>query len=200
MEIEDNLVVAAKAADGGNWTVEPGGQIEFSSAPRENLSLIERDLRTNLGELRRVGEANGFQFLAIGFDPLRRIDEQNWFLKPRYKLMKPYLGGRGKKAWDMMTRTCSVQVNLDYGDETDSIKKFVVGNRLAPVAAAISANSPFVEENANNLKSNRAATWLETDAYRCRVSPLAALDEFSLEDFVRYALEVPMLFVRKNGR
>ena len=100
----------------------------------------------------------------------------------------------------MMTRACSVQVNLDYADERDLIKKFIVGNRLAPTVAAIFANSPFVEGKANGLKANRVAAWLETDADRCRVSPLASKDEFSLEDFVEYATEVPMLFVRKNGR
>ena len=199
LEIEDDLVVVTSAGGGGNWTVEPGGQIEFSGAAEENLSLIERDLRTNLRELTMASERNKFQFLALGFDPLRRIDEQNWFLKPRYKLMKPYLGKRGKQAWDMMTRTCSVQVNLDYGDERDLIKKFVVGNRLAPVATAIFAHSPFVEGKANGLKSNRASAWLETDGDRCSISPLALRDEFSLDDFVNYALEVPMLFVRKNG-
>lgn len=199
LKTEDDLIVSARTADGGSWTVEPGGQLEFSSAPRENLSLIERDLRTNLNELRAVGKQNEFRFLALGFDPLRRIDEQKWFMKPRYKLMKPYLRTRGKRAWDMMTRTCSIQVSLDYADEPDLIEKFTVANRLAPVVTAIFANSPFVDGKANDLKSNRQAAWLETDADRCLVSPLAAQDEFSLDDFVAYALEVPMLFVRKNG-
>jgi glutamate--cysteine ligase len=197
--VEDNLIVETTTLDGGRFTIEPGGQIEFSSAPRLSLVEIENDLETVFAHLRTVGENLNLQFLAVGFDPLRRIDEQNWFMKPRYKLMKPYLRSRGKQAWDMMTRTCSVQVNLDYSDEPDLIKKFTIGNRLAPTVTAIFANSPFVDEKANNLKSNRAAAWLETDADRCRVSPLASQDEFTLDDFVTYALEVPMLFVHKNG-
>jgi glutamate--cysteine ligase len=196
--VEDNLIVETTALNGERFTVEPGGQIEFSSAPRRDLVEIENDLQTVFAQLREVGENLNSQFLAVGFDPLRRIDEQNWFLKPRYKLMKPYLRTRGERAWDMMTRTCSVQINFDYADELDLIEKFTVGNRLAPVVAAIFANSPFVEGKANNLKSNRQAAWLETDANRCLVSPLASQDEFSLDDFVTYALEVPMLFVHKN--
>jgi glutamate--cysteine ligase len=181
---EEKLTVETTDANGGKFTVEPGGQIEFSSAPRRSLFEIENDLRTVFANLSDVSADLNVRFLALGFDPLRRIDEQNWFMKPRYKLMKPYLATRGRAARDMMTRTCSVQVNLDYSDECDLIKKFTVGNRLAPTVAAIFANSPFVDGTANGLKSNRVATWLETDADRCRVSPLASKDEFTLDDFV----------------
>lgn len=196
--VENNLIVET-SAPGGRFTIEPGGQIEFSTQPRQSLQEIETDLHAVFANLREASEKLNLQFLAVGFDPLRTMDEQNWFLKPRYKLMKPYLRTRGKRAWDMMTRTCSVQVNLDYSDEADLVKKFIVGNRLAPVAAAIFANSPFVDGKANDLKSNRQAAWLETDSDRCLVSPLAAQDGFSIDDFVRYALEVPTLFVHKNG-
>lgn len=197
---EDNLTVETNDENGGRFTVEPGGQIEFSSAPRLSLHEIENDLRAVFTNLCEVSENLNVCFLALGFDPLRTIDEQNWFMKPRYKLMKPYLQTHGRRGWDMMTRTCSVQINLDYSDERDLIKKFTAGNRLAPTAAAIFANSPFVDGKANGLKSNRVTAWLETDSDRCRVSPLASKDEFSLDDFVEYALEVPMLFLRKNGR
>lgn len=197
---EETLTVETTDANGGKFTVEPGGQIEFSSAVRGSLFEIENDLQKVFANLREISADLNVQFLSVGFDPLRRIDEQNWFMKPRYKLMKPYLATRGRAARDMMTRTCSVQVNLDYSDEGDLIKKFTVGNRLAPTVSAIFANSPFVDGMANGFQSNRVAAWLETDADRCRVSPLAEQDEFSLDDFVEYALEVPMLFVRKNGR
>jgi glutamate--cysteine ligase len=195
---EDDLTSEVRAFNGGKFTIEPGGQIEFSSAPRASLFEIENDLRSVRAALAEISADLNLQFLAVGFDPVCSIDQQNWFMKPRYKLMKPYLQRRGQRAWDMMTRTCSVQVNLDYADERDLIRKFTVGNRLAPTVAAIFANSPFVEGAANGLKSNRVAAWLETDADRCRVSPLASKDEFSLDDFVEYAMEVPMLFVQKN--
>jgi glutamate--cysteine ligase len=113
--------------------------------------------------------------------------------------MKPYLATRGIRAWDMMTRTCSVQVNLDYGDEPDLIKKFILGNRLAPVVAAIFANSPFADGAVSGFKSMRVAAWSETDDDRCGVSPLALQNEFSLADFVEYALDVPILLLRRNN-
>ena len=113
-----------------------------------------------------MAEGNRLVFLAVGFDPLRTLDEQRWFPKPRYEVMRPYLASRGARAWDMMTRTCSVQTNLDYGSPEDLCKKFLVGNRLAPIVTAIFANSPFEDGRPSGYKSTRAAAWLDTDPDR----------------------------------
>lgn len=199
VSFEGNLLVETRTKDGGKFTVEPGGQVEFSSAPHENLTEIEADLRQNFLKLRAVGEEFGYKFVALGFDPFRTLDEQNWFMKPRYKVMKPYLETRGKRAWDMMTRTCAVQINLDYSDEADLAKKFIVANRFAPVVSAIFANSPFREGKITEFKSNRVLTWLETDDDRCGISPPALEDNFTFEKFAEYVLDVPMLFYRREG-
>ena len=199
---EEGVVAEVFTGEGGmdRVTVEPGGQIEFSGAPRRSLSEIEASLTAHLTRLREIAAQNGFKFLATGFDPLRTIEEQRWFPKPRYRVMRPYLATRGRRAWDMMCRTCAIQANLDYGSEQDLAKKFVLGNRLAPVVTAIFAASPFENGQLSGYKSTRAAVWLETDADRASVSPLALRDDFSLEAFVDYALAVPMLFARRDGR
>ena len=144
-------------------TVEPAGQVEFSGSPKRALAEVERELRRYLARLREIAESNRFAFLAIGFDPLSTIEEQHWFPKMRYEVMRPYLASRGARAWDMMCRTCAVQTNLDYGRPEDLVKKFLVGNRLAPVVTAMFANSPFEHGRPSGYKSTRAAAWLETD-------------------------------------
>ena len=197
---EGNLLVETRTANGGKFTVEPGGQIEFSSVPHSALSEIETDLRNNFLKLRTVGEEFGCQFAAVGFDPWRTLEEQNWFMKPRYKVMKPYLKSRGARSWDMMTRTCAVQINLDFSDEADLAKKFIVANRFAPIVSAIFANSPFREGEFTNFASNRLLTWLETDDERSGISPAALSDGFSYEKFIEYALDVPMLFYRRENK
>ena len=138
-------------------------------------------------------------FLAVGFDPLRRLEEQQWFPKARYDVMKPYLATRGTRAWDMMARTCSVQANLDYGTAEDLAKKFLLGNRLAPIVTAIFANSPFENGRPSGYKSTRAAAWLETDNARTGISPPAISNTFTPADFVSYALDVPMIFAQRDG-
>src|SRR5947209_2691465 len=181
-------------------TVEPGGQVEYSGAPHRRLANVERELTRYLARLREIAESNRLAFLAVGFDPLRTIEEQRWFPKMRYEVMRPYLASRGARAWDMMCRTCAVQSNLDYGPPEDLAKKFLVGNRLAPVVTAIFANSPFENGRPSAYKSTRAAAWLDTDPDRTNIAPPALRDDFAPEDYVSYALDVPMIFVQRGGR
>jgi glutamate--cysteine ligase len=137
---------------------------------------------------------------CAGFDPLRTLAEQRWFPKPRYEVMRPYLASRGRRAWDMMSRTCSVQTSLDYGSRADLCKKFLAGSRLAPIVTAIFANSPFEDGRPSGYKSTRAAAWLDTDPDRCGLAPAALSDDFGPEDYVAYALGVPMIFTQRGGR
>jgi len=196
---EGRTLIEVNAGQMNRLTVEPGGQIEFSGAPQRRLADVEREIRRYLTRLRQIADANGFVFLAVGFDPLHTIEAQQWFPKSRYDVMRPYLARRGARAWDMMTRTCAVQTNLDYGDEEDLRKKFLVGNRLAPIVAAMFANSPFEHGKPSGYKSTRTAAWLATDADRCAISTPALDDNFTPERFVAYALDVPMLFAQRDG-
>ena len=197
---EDSLLIEVNAGQMNRLTVEPGGQIEFSGAPQRNLQDVESEIRRYLARLHEIAEGDCLAFLAVGFDPLRSLEEQRWFPKARYAVMRPYLARRGARAWDMMTRTCAVQTNLDYGSAEDLAKKFQLGNRLAPIVTAIFANSPFEDGRVSGYKSTRAAAWLETDSDRTGVSPSAIGEDFSPDEFVRYALDVPMIFVQRNGR
>lgn len=181
----------------GRLTLEPGGQIEFSGAPHRSLVEIERALLGYTRRLVEIGEENRIIFVAAGFDPLRKIEEQKWVPKRRYEIMRPYLETRGPRAWDMMCRTAAIQVNLDYSDIEDLAKKFALATRLAPVAAAIFANSPFENGKLSGYKSTRYRVWLDTDPDRTGPSPVALDDNFTIERFVDYVSAVPMFFVRR---
>lgn len=197
---EDGVIIEVNAGQMNRLTVEPGGQIEFSGSPQRRLSDVESEIRRYLSRLREIAEGHEFTFLAVGFDPLRTLSEQHWYPKARYGVMRPYLASRGARAWDMMARTCAVQANLDYGPPEDLAKKFLLGNRLAPIVTAIFANSPFEDGRPSGYKSTRAAAWLQTDDDRAGISPPALLDDFTPEAFVAYALEVPMLFAQRDGQ
>lgn len=196
---EGRVLIEVEAGQMNRLTVEPGGQVEFSGAPQRRLSDVENEIRRFLARLGEIAEGECLTFLALGFDPLRTIDEQQWFPKARYAVMRPYMAKRGARAWDMMTRTCAVQTNLDYGSVADLVKKFLLGNRLAPIITAIFANSPFENGRPSGYKSTRAAVWLDTDADRAGISPPALADSFTPSDFVSYALDVPMLFAQRDG-
>lgn len=197
---EDGLLVEATLKDGSRITLEPGGQIEFSGAPQQSLHAIEATLTKYVSRLKEIGEGLGIIFIASGFDPLRTLEEQHWISKPRYALMRPYLASRGQRAWDMMCRTCAIQVNLDYGDLEDLGKKFALANRLAPVAAAMFANSPFAEGKLSGYKSTRYAAWLQTDPDRTGAAACTLDGDFSIERFIDYVTSVPMFFIRRDGK
>lgn len=196
--LEDGCRIEASMPWG--WvTVEPGGQVEFSGVSRASLGEIEADVRRFLGRLAEIAAELDVLFVASGFDPLRRSDEQRWYPKRRYAVMRPYFAIDGRRGWDMMCRTGSVQVNVDYESEADLAAKFLVGNRLGPVVAAMFANSPLEAGTLSGFKSRRYAAWLETDLDRTGVSPASLDDGFTIERFVEYAIGVPMLFVRRGG-
>jgi glutamate--cysteine ligase len=197
---EDGFVIEAEInlSFGGRLTLEPGGQLELSVAPHQSLHEINSVLNRYFASLNDIGERLGIIFLTAGFDPVRKLDEQQWIPKRRYEIMRPYLASRGRKAWDMMCRTAAIQVNLDYSDLEDLAKKFTVASRLAPIAAAIFANSPFLEGQLSGYKSLRYAAWLETDAHRTGASPCALDGDFSIARFINYLKQVPMLFIRRE--
>ena len=182
----------------GRLTLEPGGQIEFSGSPHTSLLEVERGLRQFTTRLAEIAAADNVTFIAIGFDPLRRIEEQRWIPKARYEIMRPYLKQRGARAWDMMCRTAAIQANLDYSDLEDLARKFQLATRLAPVAAAMFANSPFEGGKLSGYKSSRYRAWLDTDPDRTGPAPVALEDRFSVERFLDYVAGVPMLFVRRE--
>ncbi len=197
---EENVLIEVDAGQMNRLTIEPGGQVEFSGAPQRSLADVEREIGRYLARLGEIAEGDCLAFLAVGFDPFRTLAEQHWFPKARYEVMRPYLGRRGARAWDMMTRTCAAQTNLDYGAAEDLAQKFQLGNRLAPVVTAIFANSPFEDGRVSGYKSTRAAAWLDTDPDRTGVAPAALHTEFSPDEFVQYALDVPMIFAQRGGR
>jgi len=109
----------------------------------------------------------------------------------------PTVGGLGL---DMMLRTCTIQVNLDYQSEADMVKKFRVGLALQPVATALFANSPLTEGKPNGFKSFRSHIWEDTDLDRTGMLPFVFEDGFGYERYCDYMLDVPMYFVFRDGR
>jgi glutamate--cysteine ligase len=200
VQTENGFTTEATLKNRSRITLEPGGQIEFSGAPQKSLIEIEQTVENYFSRLKEIGEALGIIFLVTGFDPLRKIEEQHWIRKPRYEIMRPYLAHRGPKAWDMMCRTCAIQVNLDYSDLEDLAKKFAIANRLAPIAAAMFANSPFADGKLSGFKSTRYAAWLETDPDRTGAAACALDGDFSIQRFIEYVQSVPMFFIRREGK
>lgn len=185
--------------DGASVTLEPAGQLELSGAPLENIHETCSEVGTHLHEVRSVADELRLGFLGMGFQPKWRRDEMPWMPKGRYKIMRDYMPKVGDLGLDMMTRTCTVQVNLDYATEADMVKKFRVSLALQPIATALFADSPFTEGKPNGYLSYRSHIWTDTDADRTGMLDFVFEDGFGYERYIDYMLDVPMYFSYRNG-
>ena len=196
---EGENIIALSQKDKGSVSLEPGGQVELSGAPLDNVHQTCTEVTDHLKHVKTVGDELGIGMLGLGFTPNWRRDDIHWMPKGRYKIMREYMPKVGSMGIDMMTRTCTVQINLDYSSEADMVKKLRVSLALQPLATALWANSPFTESKPNGFLSFRGNIWRDTDKARTGLIPFAFEDGMGFERYVDYILDVPMYFVYRDG-
>jgi glutamate--cysteine ligase len=181
-------------------SLEPGAQLELSGSPRTTVHAIAQEIEEHFAEIGPTSERCNVRWLSVGYHPLATPAELPWVPKARYAIMREYFPKVGARGLDMMRRTATVQVNMDYADEEDAMRKMVVALKLAPVATAMFANSPFAEGRLTGAKSERTRVWLDTDPDRCGlVAPLIGKKAPRFSDYVGWALEVPMYLFKRDG-
>ncbi|MEE9434970.1 MAG: glutamate--cysteine ligase [Sphingorhabdus sp.] len=196
---EDGKVIALKGADGA-VSLEPAGQLELSGAPLENLHETCAETGRHLTQVKAIGEQTGKGFLGMGLWPDKTREELPMMPKGRYGIMANHMPKVGTMGLDMMLRTCTIQVNLDYESEACMAMKFRVGLALQPLATALFANSPFLEGKPNGYLSYRSHIWSDTDPRRTGMLPFVFEDGFGYERYADYMLDVPMYFVHRDGK
>ncbi len=196
---EQGSPIALLDETGASITLEPGGQLELSGALLDSLHDTCREVNIHLKQVKSVSEPLGIAFLGMGFNPKWRREDMQWMPKARYQIMRDYMARVGTMGQDMMSRTCTVQVNLDFASEADMVQKFRVGLALQPIATALFANSPFTEGQPNGYLSFRSRIWEDTDPDRTGMLPFVFEDGMGFERYVEYMLDVPMYFVYRDG-
>ncbi|MFP7675408.1 glutamate--cysteine ligase [Marivita sp. S0852] len=192
-----NLIGLEK--DGANISLEPGGQLELSGAPLETIHQTCDEVNQHLVDVKSISDEIGVGFIGLGAAPIWTHDDMPLMPKGRYALMDTYMQKVGTAGTTMMRRTCTVQVNLDFSSEADMVQKMRVALALQPVATALFATSPFFEGKVNGHKSWRSRVWRHLDEDRTGMLPFVFEDGFGFEAWVRYALDVPMYFVYRDG-
>jgi len=198
--VEENGNVIALTRGDGSITLEPAGQLELSGGQVDTIHETCREVTGHLKEVKTVADELQLGFLGMGFQPKWRRDEMPWMPKGRYAIMRRYMPLKGNLGLDMMTRTCTVQVNLDFADEADMVRKFRVSLALQPVATALFADSPFTEGKPNGYLSYRSHIWTDTDPDRTGMLDFVFEDGFGFERYVDYLLDVPTYFTYRDGK
>ncbi|MEA3002299.1 MAG: glutamate--cysteine ligase [Sphingomonadales bacterium] len=198
--VEEGGKVIALSGPDGTVSLEPAGQLELSGAQLEHLHQTCAEAGRHLNQVKAVGDKLGLGFLGLGMWPDKTRGELPIMPKGRYAIMLRHMPRVGSMGLDMMLRTCTIQVNLDYSSEADMAQKFRVGLALQPLATALFANSPFTEGRPNGYLSYRSHIWSDTDPARTGMLPFVFEDGFGYERYLDYALDVPMYFVFRDGK
>lgn len=196
---EGDNPIALSHANGCSVTLEPGGQMELAGAQLETIHQTCAEVHTHLDQVKQVAGEIGVGLIGVGFHPTAKREDITWMPKGRYKVMGDYMPKVGNLGLDMMLRTSTVQVNLDFQSEADMVKKFRVGLALQPIATAMFADSAFVEGKPTGYLSFRSHVWEDTDPDRCGILPFVFEDGMGFERYVDYMLDVPMYFVYRDG-
>ena len=198
--IENNNTIGLKDDTGASISLEPGGQLELSGTPLENLHQTCKETGQHLKIMKEVMSGLGLLMVGVGYDPKWSRSDISFMPKGRYEIMKNYMPKVGQLGLDMMLRTCTIQVNLDFSSEKDMVEKFQISMALQSVATALFANSPFIEGKPSGYLSSRAMVWTDTDPYRTGVPEIVFDSNFGYESWLNYVLEVPMYFVYRDGK
>ncbi len=196
---DNGRTIALFHTDGASITLEPGGQLELSGAPVETIHQTCLEVGEHLQLLRHICIPRGVGFIGMGFHPTATWDEMPLVPKSRYGVMVRYMPKVGARGLDMMKRTATVQANYDWSDERDMVLSYQAALAVAPLVAALFANSPFVEGEPSGALSERTRVWADTDPQRSGFPPCVLARDFSYERYLDWVLDVPMYFVRRGG-
>jgi len=195
---EGDAIIGAQV-NGQSVTLEPGGQLELSGAPLATLHETCAETQNHLYQIKTIAKEHNFTLVGLGFDPVTAQEDVPMMPKQRYNIMKQYMPKVGSHGPEMMFRSCTIQVNLDFESEADMVRKARTSLALQPVATALFANSPIKEGELNGFESYRRRVWDDVDPDRCGYLPFIFEEGFGFERYVDYALSVPMYFVYRDG-
>jgi len=179
-------------------TLEPGAQLEISISPFSSLKKIKDVYFPFLDDLIPILNRKAMILVAIGYQPVSSISEIPLLPKKRYKYMFEYLGQRGKYAHHMMKGTASLQVNLDYKDERDYIKKIRVAYFLSSFIYMFFDNGPFFEKRIFKGGSVRSLIWENCDNDRCGLIKGIFDENLSYNTYAEYVLNTPAIITKKG--
>jgi glutamate--cysteine ligase len=199
-QYEDSLLLGLVNQAGQSISVEPGGQIELSDAPRTDLTEVAHALGRHLEQLLEASRSAEGHMLFLGVHPLLTPEQLPLLPKQRYRLMYETMQRVDTHGQWMMKATSGVQVNLDYQSLEDLERKFVLLNRLTPFLTAIFANSPIVEGQDSGYRSFRGRIWQNTDPHRAGLPQAFVAKNFTLADYIEWALDVAPYHLYREGK
>jgi glutamate--cysteine ligase len=186
---------------GASLTVEPGGQLEISSAPAASLGELLEVTGRDLAALRDAAAGIGLELCGYGLDPLR--PPRRVLNLPRYAAMEKFFDRGGPWGRQMMCGTASVQVCVDAGEdnggESGYRSRWRLLHAIGPVLVAAFANSPLRGGKPTGWRSSRQQVWANMDPGRTRVPGTPDSGGDPRDAWTAYALDAELMCVCEPG-
>ena len=180
---------------GGAVTVEPGGQLEISSAPAGSLTELHESLSADQAHLSALLARAGLVLGDSGLDPYR--SPRRLLETPRYAAMQRSFDAVGRHGRTMMCSTAGLQVCLDAGTESQLPARWGALHEMGPALLAAFATSGRHAGRDTGWASARMAAWFGIDPRRTR--PVDVSGDLAT-GWADYALAAPLLCVRRGER
>ena len=180
----------------GIYSLEPGGQLEWSSPPYENLNDLSIAQLRHRKLLDDVTDHRDLIVLHWGLEPILSPDDIDLIHQSKYQLMNDHMEKVNTHGKWMMRNTASIQVNIDITGKQDAEKMGFLADCLHPVCAYLFANSPFYKNEPAGTKNIRNIIWEQTDNHRCRnlVDHGISSPNDLIKNYIDYMMDIPGIF------
>ena len=199
-EVREGARLIGLQGEHSSITLEPGSQLELSGQLCADLFCNCNDFSKHIVNAVAACNELGLILVGLGVQPFTPLDKIEWAPKSRYDIMGPYMLKTGDMGQRMMKQSAGLQVNLDFCDEADCMRKLRLAQALSPLIYGLFANSPLLEGEASGFLTTRGEIWSRTDPDRTGLLPFLDNPDAGFSDYVDYALDVPMYFIMRDGQ
>lgn len=197
-DYDEGQIIAVRRA-GASITLEPGGQLELSGYIAKTIHETEAEIAAHIEQVKSVA-GERVRLTSWGLNPFFTPEQVPWMPKSRYRIMRDYLPTRGDLAHWMMKLTCTIQANFDYTSEEDAADIVRTSLLVSPVVSALFANSPIKAGAPSGMQTYRGYLWTRTDPDRTGWPDFMYRDDWGFRDYLEYILDVPMFFIKREGK
>jgi len=195
-------LIGVQLPGGGQFSLEMGGALEYSSVPLDSLAAVVHATRAAVRDAAELARRLDIAVLSGSILPFTPMADVPWIPKPRVQMMRDFfrdLGEAGSLADGVMGLTLSSQVSLDYLSIPDLFEKLRLHVAASPVVAALFVNSPIAEGRRTEVLSRRMKFWRKIDPARCGVQEFALRPDATADDLVAWAIDLPLIYRDLRG-
>ena len=190
---DGHLFGLARTMDGirESVTLEPGGQVELSAGPFNDMFTALEALSDFEDELRGYLEPVGELAVQMGYAPVEKAEDIELIPKKRYEFMDRYFKNTGEYGVCMMRGSASTQVSIDFANRKEAIRKMRLAYCAAPLIAMMCDNAVMFEGTLREHYLVRTEIWSSVDPARCGIIPGVLDEDWSLDKYAEWILDTP---------